>query len=737
MILLLFPFLSFRGIFGIDFGSEYIKVSTALPGKGIHIALNQQSKRLTPSYFAIWNICDPKNTQIPEGSHWNISDLDNMSWAYFDQAKSHAQRFPQNAVKGFTPVLGTRNGMTNREILALTLRELVSTIDDGQWKPEGSSVVLTVEPTLPRADRIALVEAVYLSNMTLTGIVEAPTAAAHVYALEKSYLFENSSKIVAFFDIGAFHTWVSVFRFTSEGKSPVTVEQLAVSYNYSLGAYLMDKALAESMLQKFRETTGVEVTNERTIRQFYAEARRVKELLTVNKDVDVRMEDIIDDLGLNYKQTRHDFNGMIREFNLSLHSLFDDVVARAKLSASEVDSIELLGGTTRVPFVQKSLMDVSGMNKLNRTMNSDEAIALGAGYIAAAKSSSFVIKPVHIYPIVGVNVTLVCPDRQELVLFNETSSVNDRHVLNMTLMQMLGEFVVRCNDVNVTIFSIVPPENVTFDQVFHVYFYFNQFTIPVAGAYYMNGTVRKTCEMKYGFPSWRMTYNEMTQSSMFIRTMERIMKDRATLQQVRNDYESYIYHLKDQLLYDSAFGSVITEDEKKSLTEAVEEHQEWLFGSAQEHAHVFEFSKRLADLKKLAEGTERRADQFQKLPHAMEELNRTLKDVQQTLLTWQDEKPWLFELPQGKRLSEKYTETEKWYNEKCIPQMERPPSEDREIKAEEVDDARIRLQELSKIAGRAVKPSPTPSPEKIIPEETKDDDRYVPVDVTGYDNDDL
>jgi hypothetical protein len=72
---------------------------------------------------------------------------------------------------------------------------------------------------------------------------------------------------------------------------------------------------------------------------------------------------------------------------VSLRNLFEDVLR--EVNVTEVDSIELLRGTTRVPFVQQSLMSISGMGKLNRTMNSDEAIATGAEYIAMRVSDQF------------------------------------------------------------------------------------------------------------------------------------------------------------------------------------------------------------------------------------------------------------------------------------------------------------------------------------------------------------
>lgn len=731
-VFFLFPFFTVSGLFGIDFGTEFIKISCADPGKGINIALNQQSKRLTPSYFAIWNLTDPRSPMTSD--HWKIDDLRDMSWAYFDQAKSHAKRFPSNAVKGFTPLLGNRIGFTNREILAFSTRHLISTIDEGQWRPEGSSVVLVVEPNMPREERLALLESMFLANVTLAGIIEAPTAAAHVYALEKTYLFENSSKVVVFVDIGAFHTWAAAFRFTSEGKNPVSVDELAVAYNYSLGAHLMDKALAEVLISKFKSESGIQELSEKVTGMFYEEARRVKELLTVNDDVDVKMEDVVGDHGLIYKVTRREFNALISEFNGSLHELFADVVSKAGLSASDVASIELLGGTTRVPFVQQSLMDVSGMNKLNRTMNSDEAMALGAGYVAASRSGSFLIKPLKLRILTGVNVTLMLGNGREKPLFNSTSTTRDISGVNVTLFDIQAPFVIKCDGVVLTQFHVDPPANVTANSTITLLFNFDSLTLPsVYGAVHFNGTQRETLNVRYSIPEWRMTVSDFRESNVLLHTMEMIMRDRATLQQVRNDYESYIYHMKDRIAYDSTFTDVITDEERADLLNVMEQQQEWLLGPEPDHLPVSEISKRLADLKRITEGAELRAEQLKKRTAAFAQLEKTLTLVRETLEAWPETKPWVPSSPQGTRLMKKFMETQQWFQEKCVPQMSLPPTADPIARAEEMDNARIRLQELLSLANRA--PSPTPEPRwrrrTTAPRENP------PVDVTGFDNDEL
>jgi hypothetical protein len=85
-------------------------------------------------------------------------------------------------------------------------------------------------------ERLAITEAFQIANVTLLSIVEASTAGADTYAVEKLRLFEDNSKVVTFFNIGADHTWAAVFRITANiTKDSPDVEELAMACRHTLG----------------------------------------------------------------------------------------------------------------------------------------------------------------------------------------------------------------------------------------------------------------------------------------------------------------------------------------------------------------------------------------------------------------------------------------------------------------------------------------------------------------------
>lgn len=724
MISLFLPCFIRSAIFGIDYGSEYIKVSMALPGRGIHVVMNQQSKRLSPSYFAIWNISSPSNTHSG-GKHWNITDLDDMDWAYLDQAKSHSLRFPSNAVKGMNPILTNRHGLKGQEILALVIRHLIQTVDEGKWKPSEANVVISVEPKLPREERLGIVEAMGLTNATLTAIVDSSTAAAHVYALEKLSFYDKNGKTVVFIDIGTTHTWIAVYNFSINPKDSLPiVDELAVDFNYTLGGNLMDTELANFLIEKFYEQHGVNVTSPRKKRQFLDEARRVKELLTLNNQVSVKIDDVVDDLGLNYQLTRDEFESLIVDFNQSLRELYTNVVQKAGLSISQIDSIELIGGITRVPFVKNALMEVSGMVKLNRTMNSDEVIALGAGYIGASRSTSFLIKKVQMRPFVGVNVSLAKNHEVIASLFNETSRTTSPSFYNSTVGDILNStFSIRCQDVDILHFKFNEiPENVTQDMEVSMIFFIDDYSLP--NLYYViaNHTIHLRPERI--FAHWMMTASEFSESIRFIKRMDQITADRRLLQHVKNDFESYIYSIQDRMEYDQVFKKVLSDKDIQTLNVLISENREWLFNEQEPDSsrNVTVYQKKLSELQAITKDPEFRAEQIVKRAPSFMKLNQTLNKFHNALThVWPETKPWLNETAQHFNCWLEYNVTLKWYHEKYEEQSKLTDTDNPIVKYQEIDQKKNHLEFVYSQTEKMTKPTPTPTPVPTSSEDVKSD----------------
>lgn len=705
-MLLFFASFSLSAVFGIDYGSEYIKVGMALPGKSVHVALNQQSKRLSPSYFAFWNISSPRNTHTEE--HWKKMDLRNCSWSFLDSAKSHYLRFPQNALRGLSPLLTNEHGFTRREYLALVLRHLITTVDDGQWKPETASIVFAVEPTIPHEERVAIYEAVKLIKAQLISIVDSPTCAATLYALEKRSLFVNKSKTVVFMDIGASHSWAGVYKFVWHKKQP-HVEELAISFNYSLGGNLMDQKIAELLMIKFEEKFKTSVKSVRDKLQFLEESRRAKEILSLHDQVDIKIDDVNGEYDFEYKLTKPEFEKEIQQFNFSLQELFADVVSKANISQSDVDSIELLGGSTRVPFVKESLKYMSGMEKLNRTMNSEEAIALGAGYIGASLSGQFVVKLCKIRPFSLINVSMT-DGNTTTPLFDEFSRIHEVKILLFTVEDMPEKFTIISGNNSTKIMTYhveIPKDAIKTDEI-HLKFGFDHRKVPVLFNATLNGDPDVKLKIEKTRPDWMMDDDEYIESTNFIFKMDMILKERHKLQEFKNNYESYIYKIKNRLEYDKIFIQVLSKKDKKTFEDTIKSHLAWFENPPMANPTSKDFSKKLGELKKVTHDAEIRAEQLPKRSESFKALNRTLGVVLNSINgTWKAFRKWI---PKEKMdaLWTLYNSTEKWYKDKLRLQSQAKDFENPVVMVSEIDRRRFQLEKTYNKTAAIKEPTPTP-----------------------------
>ncbi|OHT05114.1 hypothetical protein TRFO_27296 [Tritrichomonas foetus] len=652
-------------VFGIDIGTEYIKIAVTDPEKGIRAALNQQSKRLTPSYFAIWDFYNPTQ-KIPAVLDRNL--FENYQWEFFEPAKSHFYRYPSHVVKGISPLIDRSHGLLRREILALQLREIITTIEEGKFKPSETALVFTVEPTLSRQERVALAETCKLANITLFAIIESPAAAARTYAMEKRSFFQFGQKIVMFIDIGATHSWAAVFRFEPNGQRPI-VNELSVSYNSTLGGNSIDEKFVLFLEEKFKEVNKInEETepefdgfSEKAKMTFLREAIRAKEILSLNDIVNIKIEDVFKNYEMNINITRSEFESLLGFFTESLQEIYNEAVSKANLYQNKIDSLELLGGCSRIPLIQETLKKAANMVKLNRTMNSDEALAIGAGYFGAAMKDNFEIKPVKISSHLQIQILLKHSKGTHLI-FNETNKNTDkvRKIFNATTCDR--NYTILADGIPMLDFQIHLPEaNLTLNDKLIITFAFNRFNAPfIYNISLSSGISVKTTFMK---PYWMMTNEQMRDSQLVIEAMEDIVKKRQKVHKISSEYERFILTMKNRVNHDELFQKVTPPSLQNEILSVFNEHEKWLDSMKDKQINLNELADRFMILRRLTRDAEIRAELFIKRGPEFARLKRLLDQVFHDLtVSWPIKKPYL---PVSKIESvwKVYNETKIWYHE--------------------------------------------------------------------------
>ena len=687
--------------FGVDWGSEYIKLSACLFGRGVHTVLNQQSKRLSPSSFCVYNISNPSNTTFPK--HWTKESIKECQWGFFEHASTHAKRFPDNAVHGLSNLTGNVLGFTRREILALMIKSLISTAEQGKWKPKQASLVFAVEPWMPRSQRYAIKEACSISEANLISVIDSPVAAAQTYALEKQVFYKFYPKIVAFIDIGSSHTWASVFNFSNGGDYSV-VKQLSVSTNFSLGGRVIDEKIAEVIERKFCEKNNIKPPfSSRVKAAFLTEAHRVKERMTISKSVDINLEDLVDDMGVHFTMLLEEFEELIADFIPSIHNLFKDVAMKANLTENEISSIELLGGSSRIPLFNKAIMDWSGHTKLNRTLNSDEAVAIGAGYIGAVYSNSFIIRKVKMSPILSVNVSMVYGD-EKVLLFREGQFDTDNLTIDFAVKDLPNNFTIEIDgDTNFFHYFFNISDKFNSTDIITLRFRFNQLSIPIL----QNATIGKD---KVDFAvlksDWMVTEDGISNSKRFIAYMDHVMEKRTALQQKLSDHEALIYKLREKIDNDGELINVMTHEERDAIKRALDEHLEWASSETKKTVKVV--SEKIESLKAATYDPDRRIYERKNRPLAIEKLQNKINETRLALDRLPKLKPWI---PPDKisALHLLHKSTIQWLDEKLRIMKLENVTDNPTITSAEIDRRRDSLdRELDNVESI---PQPTPNPD--------------------------
>jgi molecular chaperone DnaK len=264
-----------------------------------------------------------------------------------------------------------------QEISALILRELKQSAEKQLGQPVERAVI-TVPAYFSDAARQATREAGELAGFTVERIINEPTAAALAYGLDR----DEEQHLVAVYDLGGGTFDVSVVELDAG-----VVEVRASHGNTQLGGDDFDERLVEHLAERFMAEHGVDPRDDRrALARLTRAAEQAKIALSSQPVTQVREEYLLSSgarpLHLDIELTREEFEELIEDLIEGTLQSFDDALSDAGMSAGQLDNILLVGGSTRIPLVQRMLYEHTGIEPV-MAINPDEAVALGAAVQAA------------------------------------------------------------------------------------------------------------------------------------------------------------------------------------------------------------------------------------------------------------------------------------------------------------------------------------------------------------------
>ncbi|VFQ92692.1 unnamed protein product [Cuscuta campestris] len=403
-LILLNSICAHAAVSSIDLGSESLKVAVVnlKPGQPpISIAINEMSKRKTPSLVAFLSgarlIGEEASGLLARYPDKVFSHLRELIGKPFDHAVKYLDSlhlrydvFPEESRN--VAVFRTENGnFTAEELVAMVLKYAVGLAETHVRGGSVKDVVLTVPPYMGVAERNGLLTAAQLAGINVLALVNEHSGAALQYGIDKD--FSNGSRHVIFYDMGAGSTYAALVYFsaynTKEFGRTVSVNQFQVKdvrWNAELGGEQFELRLVEYFADEFNKElgNGVDVrTSSKAMAKLKKQVKRTKEILSANTAAPISVESFYDDRDFRSSITREKFEELCKDLWEKAIFPLKEVLRNSGLKVDEIYEVELIGGGTRVPKLQAKLQEFLGRKELDRHLDADEAIVLGASLHAA------------------------------------------------------------------------------------------------------------------------------------------------------------------------------------------------------------------------------------------------------------------------------------------------------------------------------------------------------------------
>ena len=378
-----------RKIVGIDLGTTNSAIAV-MEGQEAEIIPNAEGGRTTPSVVAFTKTGErlvgqiAKRQAVTNPSN-TVFSIKRFVGRRYDEVKQERGMVPFEVVEGpngdaRVKIPETDKTYTPQEISAMILQKL-KTDAEAYLGEKVTQVVITVPAYFNDSQRQATKDAGQIAGLEVLRIVNEPTAASLAYGLDKREL-----ETILVFDLGGGTYDVSLLD-VGEG----VVEVRATNGDTHLGGDDYDQRIVDYVADEFKKDQGIDLRNDPlAVQRLKEAAEKAKCELSTVTETEINLPFITADSAgpkhLQVKLTRSKFEQITEDLTNRLEGPFRRALEDAKIQASEIDEVVLVGGATRMPAVQELVRRLAGGKEPHKGVNPDEVVAIGAALQAGVLS---------------------------------------------------------------------------------------------------------------------------------------------------------------------------------------------------------------------------------------------------------------------------------------------------------------------------------------------------------------
>uniref|UniRef100_A0AC35U0X6 Heat shock protein 70 n=1 Tax=Rhabditophanes sp. KR3021 TaxID=114890 RepID=A0AC35U0X6_9BILA len=269
---------------------------------------------------------------------------------------------------------------TPEEIAAHVLKDLKKTAERSLGC-KITEAVITVPAYFNNCQKQATKNAGEIAGLKVLKVLTEPTSAALLYAHNRK---DTVNGLVLVFDLGGGTLDVSIVRIDNSN-----IEVLSTSSDTHLGGSDFDSVILEYAIAEIVKKYGIDVLDDsRAKAKLKVECEKAKRTLSITRDANIIVPNIINGIDIQIKITREIFNSLCSELFARIDKPIDQALEEAKLTKDNIDKVLLVGGSTKVPKVKEQLGKYFPADQIIQSRHPDEIVAIGAAIYASQMSSN-------------------------------------------------------------------------------------------------------------------------------------------------------------------------------------------------------------------------------------------------------------------------------------------------------------------------------------------------------------